>query len=148
VCELQDGLYGYAQFPGGEPTTDGVVLTHEVVGNRTGCDSCWWSKLGKGKIAVHEVGHWVGLQHIWGDDCHWFSKGSECSGSDEVSDTPNQMCATRGCPTGVLVSCGNRTMYMNYMNYVDNDCMYMFTKGQMERSRAAITLYRIKLLKR
>lgn len=147
VCELEDGLYGYAQFPGEDHSTDGVVLTHEVVGNRT-CDTCWWGPLGKGKIAVHEVGHWIGLLHIWGDDCHFFRTGGECAGSDEVTDTPNQLCATRGCPKGVLVSCGVRTLYMNYMNYVDNDCMYMFTRGQMERSRAAIKLYRPKLLNR
>lgn len=149
VCQLEDGLYGYAQFPGEDPITDGVVLTTNVVGINKSCDTCSWAYVAKGKVGVHEVGHWLGLLHIWGDDC-WFGGGKECFGSDRVKDTPNQGCPTRGCPNDkdMIVSCGMRTMTMNYMNYVGNDCMYMFTKGQVERTRSAIKLYRPELLKK
>ena len=83
-----------------------------------------------GRTAVHEVGHWLGLKHLWGDaDC----------GDDGVADTPKQETYTNGCPSGVRVSCNNAPygdMYMDYMDFTNDACLVMFTKGQKQKMRA------------
>lgn len=85
----------------------------------------------KGRTATHEVGHWLNLYHIWGDD------GTSCNGSDLVSDTPNQADENYGCPTYPRPSCSNTSdMYMNYMDYTDDACMFMFSTGQKTRMQA------------
>ncbi|HEX2684776.1 MAG TPA: M43 family zinc metalloprotease, partial [Ferruginibacter sp.] len=84
-----------------------------------------------GRTATHEVGHWMNLIHIWGDD------GGSCSGTDMVDDTPNQASENYQCPAFPHVSCSNTgDMSMNYMDYTYDRCMYMFSKGQQERSLA------------
>ena len=82
-----------------------------------------------GRTATHEIGHWLDLRHIWGDD-----RGS-CSGSDMVEDTPNQADATFNSPTFPQISCNNGpdgNMFMNYMDYTDDAAMFMFTEGPVE----------------
>lgn len=131
VCDLGSWLLGYAQFPGGSSLTDGVVLNYRYTGI-TGATT----PFNKGRTATHEVGHWLSLLHIWGDD------GSSCSGSDLVGDTPNQADESSGCPSGARVSCSNGTfgdMWMNYMDYTNDGCMYIFTEGQKTRMRAVVT---------
>lgn len=128
----QPGILGYAQFPGGPATTDGVVIGYNYFGN-TGTVS---SPYNKGRTATHEVGHWLNLYHIWGDD------GTACTGSDLVGDTPNQGGENYGCPTFPHVSCSNGPngdMFMNYMDYTDDACMYMFSSGQKTRMHAVLT---------
>lgn len=147
ICDLSDALLGYGQFPGSAIETDGVVLDYVAVGV---CDSCNMREYTEGDVAVHEIGHWLGLIHIWGDDCkldgNYYFHSESCGGSDEVSDTPNQSCLTLGCPSSLIKSCKEDKMYMNYMDYTDNACMYMFTKGQVRRVRAILQLYRPELL--
>lgn len=126
VCNLGGGILGYAQFPGGNPATDGVVLDNNATGN-TGTAA---APFNLGRTATHEVGHWLNLRHIWGD--------ATC-GSDLVSDTPTHNTANYGCPTYPhLSTCsGNPVeMTMNYMDYTDDACMYMFTTGQKARMQA------------
>lgn len=128
VCDLGSQLLGYAQFPGGAASTDGVVLHYRYTG-KTGAVSPY----NKGRTATHEVGHWLGLRHIWGDD------GGTCSLSDLVSDTPNQGGENYGCFTAgsVLTDACSATapgiMWSNYMDYTDDACMYFFTAGQKTR---------------
>ena len=84
-----------------------------------------------GRTAVHEVGHWLGLKHIWGD---------QTCGDDGVNDTPQQGFFTKGCPSDQRSSCNNGPagdMFMNYMDYTNDDCMNLFTLGQRQRMRAA-----------
>lgn len=128
VCNLSGGLLGYAQFPGGPAATDGVV-----------CDYAYFGTIGStqpfhlGRTATHEVGHWLNCYHIWGDD------GTSCSGSDLVSDTPNQADENYGCPAFPNVSCSNGPngdMFMNYMDYTDDACMNLFTNGQKARMQS------------
>lgn len=129
VCNLGGGLLGYAQFPGGPAATDGVVLNYKYVG-RGGSAVAPYNK---GRTATHEVGHWLNLYHIWGDD------NGACTGSDQVSDTPNQGAEHYGCPAFPSASCSNGTngdMFMNYMDYTDDACMNMFSLGQASRMRA------------
>ena len=125
------GILGYAQFPGGPAATDGVVIGNKFFGN-TGTVTAPYNK---GRTATHEVGHWMNLYHIWGDD------GSACTGSDLVGDTPNQADENYGCPTFPSVSCSNGAngdMFMNYMDYTDDACMYMFSAGQKTRMHAVL----------
>ncbi|MFN5415505.1 MAG: GEVED domain-containing protein [Flavobacteriia bacterium] len=121
------GILGYAQFPGGAAATDGLVICHNYFGT-TGTVS---APFNKGRTATHEIGHWFNLYHIWGDD------GTACTGSDQCSDTPNQADENYGTPTFPQVSCSNSgDMHMNYMDYVDDAAMYMFTLGQKARMQA------------
>ena len=131
VCKLGSGLLGYAQFPGGKASTDGVVITYTGFGT-TGTAKAPYNL---GRTATHEIGHWLNLFHIWGDD------GTACSGSDLVDDTPNQADEHYGCPKFPQVSCSNGPdgdMFMNYMDYTDDRCMFMFTKGQKTRMYATL----------
>lgn len=130
VCNLGGGLLGYAQFPGGTASTDGVVVLYSATG-RVGTLS---SSFDLGRTATHEVGHWLNLRHIWGD--------ANC-GSDLVTDTPVQPSPNYGCPSSSLTtSCsansGQLMMWMNYMDYTDDRCMYMFTTGQKDRMYAVL----------
>ena len=132
VCNLGRGLLGYAQFPGGNWSTDGVVILYSAFGSRSKYPSgTYISTYDLGRTATHEVGHWMNLRHIWGDD------GGTCSGSDLVDDTPNQASENYGCPAFPHISCSNSgDMSMNYMDYTDDACMFMFSKGQQARSLA------------
>ncbi|MFN8260137.1 MAG: zinc metalloprotease [Chitinophagales bacterium] len=123
VCTLSGGILGYAQFPGGASATDGVVILNTGFG-RTGTAAAPYNK---GRTATHEVGHWLNLRHIWGD--------ATC-GSDLVNDTPLHNTANYGCPAAGHKSTCTGTpieMTMNYMDYTDDACMYMFSAGQKAR---------------
>ena len=121
VCNIGGGILGYAQFPGGSSTTDGVVIGMDYFGVTSGV-------YGDGRTATHEVGHWLNLRHIWGD--------GRCRQDDFVADTPSSDRYNGGCPTYPTVHCKSADMTMNYMDYVYDDCMYMFTDGQNDRMRA------------
>ncbi|QTE30845.1 M43 family zinc metalloprotease [Pengzhenrongella sicca] len=139
VAPLGGGLLGYAQFPGGAAATDGVVITHSGFGT-TGTAA---PPFHLGRTATHEIGHYLNLFHIWGDD------GSGCSGSDEVADTPNQGGANTGVPTFPHVSCTNAPngdLFVNYMDYVDDPVMVMFTHGQAARMEACLDSTRSPLI--
>lgn len=141
VCKLGGGLLGYAQFPGGPLETDGVVITYTAFGN-TGTAA---SPFNLGRTATHEIGHWLNLYHIWGDDT-WLSDA--CSGSDNVDDTPNHEGPNYGHPTFPHISCNNAPngdMYVNYMDYTDDGSMYMFTKGQVSRIESTLNGPRLSL---
>ncbi|WP_205962153.1 zinc metalloprotease [Paracoccus siganidrum] len=131
VCQLTGGLLGYAQFPGGAAATDGVVVTHTGFGT-TGTAS---PPFNRGRTTTHEIGHWLNLRHIWGDD------GGGCSGSDFVDDTPNQGGPNTGEPSFPTISCSNGPngdMFMNFMDYVDDAAMVMFSEGQVVRMHACL----------
>lgn len=136
VCNLGGGLLGYAQFPNsGSSATDGVVIGYKYFGyNAPG-----GYPYNKGQTVTHEVGHWLNLYHIWGDD------GGACSGSDLVPDTPNQGNNYWGCPSFPQTSCSSQDMFMNYMDYTDDACMNIFTEGQKLRIHACINSYRPEL---
>jgi hypothetical protein len=141
VCKLGGGVLGYAQFPGGPNDTDGVVITYTAFGNMGTAAS----PFNLGRTATHEVGHWLNLYHIWGDDT-WLPK--PCSGSDNVEDTPNQEGENYGRPTFPHISCSNSPngdMFVNYMDYTDDGSMYMFTKGQVSRIEATLNGPRLSL---
>ncbi len=128
TCNLGNNILGYAQFPGGNPATDGVVILYNAFGltNLVPYD--------KGRIATHEIGHWFNLRHIWGD--------ATC-GNDFVDDTPLHTGANFGCPPeGIRSTCVGTPimMTMNYMDYSDDPCLYMFSAGQKTRMNATFVV--------
>jgi hypothetical protein len=119
------GLLGYASAPGGAMDKDGVVIHSTAFGTINVA-----APYHLGRTAVHEVGHWLGLKHIWGD--------AYC-GDDLVDDTPKQGSYTPGCPGGFRSSCNNGAsgdMFMNYMDFTDDACINLFTEGQKQRMRS------------
>jgi len=134
VCHLQN-LLGYAQFPGGPPETDGVVIDYRAFGTIGTVQTPFHL----GRTTTHEVGHWLNLFHIWGDD------GTGCTGTDQVDDTPNQAGPNTGRPVFPHITCNNGPegdMFINFMDYVDDSCMVMFTAGQVERMLSTLDLAR------
>ena len=123
-------LLGYAQFPGGPPATDGVVILNTAFGTKGTAAA----PFNRGRTSTHEIGHWLNLHHIWGDTAH-------CEGTDLVDDTPNQQLPNFGKPHFPHITCSNGPngdMFMNYMDYVDDDSMFMFTTGQVTRMTATL----------
>ena len=130
VCNLGDGLLGYAQFPGGPPATDGVVMLHSAFGTKGTVKQPFHL----GRTTTHEVGHWLNLRHIWADTLG-------CGGSDFVADTPNAAGPNFGKPSFPTITCNNGPngdMFMNFMDYVDDGAMFMFTNGQSARMNACL----------
>jgi len=130
VCSLGGGILGYAQFPGGPAKTDGVVILNRSFGT-TGTAT---APFHLGRTTTHEVGHWLNLRHVWGDT-------EDCTGTDFVADTPNAQHPNYGKPRFPHVSCNNGPngdMFMNYMDYVDDDAMFMFTAQQVVRMQATL----------
>ncbi len=105
------------------PEEDGIVIDYKYFGNN--CNSSEASPYHLGRTATHEIGHFLGLRHPWGD----------CDGEDPdfVEDTPIQAEPFFGCPSYPQGTCGISEMYMNFMNYTDDACMAMFTHGQKAR---------------
>jgi hypothetical protein len=134
VCNIGGGILGYAQFPGGSPTTDGVVMSPQFFGsNNYGSGYYLSAPYDKGRTTTHEVGHYLNLRHIWGD--------GRCNADDFVDDTPIAGSPNYGCPSPGTNSCRNKAgndMFMNYMDYTNDDCMYMFSAGQKDRMLACL----------
>lgn len=124
VCNIGGGILGYAQFPGGPSATDGIVVGPQFFGD-TGYVA---APFDEGRTTTHEVGHYLNLRHIWGD--------GRCNQDDFVSDTPTSDRPNYGCPNYPTQHCRSNDMTMNYMDYVDDACMYMFTEGQKTRMRS------------
>jgi hypothetical protein len=138
VCQLRGGLLGYAQFPGGPAETDGVVILHSGFGT-TGTAK---APFDLGRTTTHEVGHYLNLFHIWGDD------GTGCGGTDEVDDTPNAAGPNFGVPTFPHVTCSNGPhgdLFYDFMDYTDDRGMVMFTAGQAARMEACLDVVRSSL---
>jgi len=122
VCELNGSLIGVAS---------GQIVAVDYA--YFGTVGTLGSNYNKGRVATHEVGHWLNLRHIWGD--------ANC-GDDLVNDTPLHNTYNFGCPAYPhLSTCVGSPieMTMNYMDYTYDYCKYMFTQGQVDRMRATLT---------
>ncbi len=135
VCDLGSSLLGYGEFPTGSlSNTWGLVLNYRY----TGSGGSAQSPFNLGRTGTHEFGHCFNLFHIWGDD------GGACSGSDQCADTPNQASEHYGpfaqgsIQTDACSPSSPGTMWMNYMDYTDDNSMYMFTAGQVARMEAVV----------
>ena len=139
-------VLGYAQFPsqsrltginsnGGAAATDGVVIGYRFFGSSSYfAGGTYGANYDKGRTTTHEVGHWLGLRHIWGDGEE--GKVDGCTVDDFCNDTPNAKEANEGCPTTIVDSCPDSAgvdMFQNYMDYTDDACMNIFTADQKLR---------------
>lgn len=169
VCNIEGGaLLGYAYPPANlinwpaessapSPGLDGVVIHYEVF-RRTG-DFTTSGLLGgetitipvRGRTITHEVGHYLGLRHIWGDGTLAILGIPDCEADDGVEDTPNQGLSSQfvcdpdnnGCNEGA----GDMPdMWENFMDYSKEDCQNSFTIGQIELMRSALENERAGLL--
>lgn len=130
-------LLGWAQYPpatNGNPgtttdsITDGVVVKFSSVGNAP----AGYRPYHRGRTLTHEIGHYLGLLHVWGDQ-------QDCNGNDFCADTPPQSGAVERCPS-IRNSCAspNGDLIPNYMQYTDDTCMNMFTADQVLRMRRVL----------
>ena len=157
VCNLANNVLGYAQFPNYTnlpglnqfelgATTDGVVIKSTAFGNQTGTANAGLFKYGR--TATHEIGHWLGLKHIWGDN-----ENSPNCDTDYCDDTPPQSTkspSNASCPTR-FSTCGSQVyqnMTENYMDYSADVCMNIFTHDQQTRMQTTLNVspLRLKLL--
>lgn len=143
VAPLSSGYIGYGEFPYSESVegldidsderTDGVFIDYTTFGRKSGTNQSGIYSFGR--TVTHEVGHWMGLYHTWGD---------ERCGTDYVSDTPVATTSNSSAfCRDVFSNCtGTRTRNMieNYMDYSPDSCMNIFTEGQKQRMRAALDL--------
>ena len=157
-CDIEGSTLGYAQFPGtGGPLsgpdpsnidpafTDGIWVLNSAFGT---IGPNLLNQFNLGKTATHEVGHWLNLKHIWGEE-----KDNEdvCLKDDEVIDTPKQAISTAGCPNSLYIGddCSEDfpgIMYNNFMDYSDDSCLSMFSYGQSVRMDATLNTIRSLLL--
>jgi hypothetical protein len=141
VCNIGGGILGYAQFPGGSSSTDGVVMSPQYFGSSDYGSGFYLSApFDKGRTTTHEVGHYLNLRHIWGD--------GGCSVDDYVDDTPRAASSNYGCPSYPTNSCTSQSgndMTMNFMDYTDDNCMFMFSAGQSARMWACLSSTRTSL---
>ncbi|GGD18593.1 M43 family zinc metalloprotease [Flavobacterium orientale] len=134
---VENDVLGFAQFPdgsglpglntnGGLATTDGVVANYNFFGSIAFNDGSFLlsAPYNRGRTMTHEVGHWLGLRHIWGD--------GGCGVDDFCVDTPLSDAPNFGCAIG-HVSCTSTDMVENYMDYSDDLCMNIFTQNQKDR---------------
>ncbi len=138
VAPLESPLIGFASFPisqlpglnfpNSPRATDGVTVDYRFFGTGGNAISASF-----GRTATHEVGHFLGLRHIWGD--------GDCSVDDFVNDTPLQNGANSICRiNNPRTTCDSRDMTENFMDYSPDACMNIFTKGQIERMDVVLQL--------
>jgi hypothetical protein len=135
TCDMSffsiEAVLGYAQFPGMDQQTDGVVIQYNYFGKYAKAKFF-------GQTTVHEVGHWLGMRHIWADE-----QPASCDSTDFVDDTPNAKGQSQSDCNKTKNTCSVEATYWgaidppdmveNYMDYSKDSCMTMFTKGQKAR---------------
>ncbi|WP_452232968.1 choice-of-anchor J domain-containing protein [Lacinutrix sp. MEBiC02595] len=144
-----EGLLGYAQFPsssglagapaGGADNTDGVVAAYNAMGTIDLDDGTFIlnDQYELGRTMTHEVGHWLGLRHIWGDSDPDPLIDNSCGVDDYCDDTPNAGAPNYNCVE--ITSCGSADQYQNYMDYSFDYCMDTFTQDQKDRIQTVMT---------
>lgn len=139
TADISGGILGYAQFPsnstlpgfnvnGGTAQNDGVVIGYGTAGSVAVPGTA--APYNLGRTLTHEIGHWIGLRHIWGD--------GGCTVDDFCNDTPESDAANYG--TGGATSCGTTDMVENYMDYTDDSIMNIFTTDQVARIATVVSV--------
>ena len=132
ICEIDfDGsVGGFAVAASSEFTVDeGIVIDYRFFG----LGGTALAPFDRGRTLTHEVGHYLGLMHIWGDS-------ASCLSDDGLADTPAQAAAYQGCPQAPQFSCDSEDMFMNFMDLTDDACMNLFTADQKQLMRSVLLL--------
>ncbi|AOR25712.1 hypothetical protein FORMA_05300 [Formosa sp. Hel3_A1_48] len=128
VKTLGGGTLGFSPKPGNITAGQSVTINTFAFGSGAGCPGFEpGAPYNLGRTTTHELGHFFDLSHVWGD--------GPCSADDDVADTPLQDAANGGCPAPAqFPACnpGEFELSMNYMDYTDDACMYMFSQGQID----------------
>lgn len=137
VDNLSNGILGYAYLASSPSTGAAVYISTSAFGSGSGCTGhVPGAPYNLGRTLTHELGHYLNLNHIWGN--------TTC-GNDQVADTPQHNTSNGGCPSiNHYSTCTGtpRELTMNYMDYTNDVCMYMFTAGQAQRSLSHLnTIY-------
>ncbi len=136
VRTVGGGILGYSPL-GGQGNGDGVVIDRNNFSKAPGCSSSGVNPISPfnlGRTLTHELGHYLGLSHVWGNQ-------GGCNDDDFVNDTPNSLQPYYGCNIVGASSCSTIDMHMNYMDYSDDECMYMFTAGQANRMESYVNQF-------
>jgi hypothetical protein len=145
---------GYAYSPEGSAGQywDGVVITYTAFGRNSP-----FPPYDQGRTATHEIGHYVGLYHVfepWADPAEPNPVGEGCpsgvpdcysDNGDLICDTNPEAYETYGCPVG-QETCGSLDNIRNYLDYTNDTCMWEFTPEQTDRMRNQIAIYRSTLV--
>ncbi|TDP58880.1 zinc-dependent metalloprotease [Flavobacterium dankookense] len=142
VVRYANGNLGYSVLGGSPNQGHTVVIDTEAFGSGAGCtDYVPGAPYNKGRTLTHELGHYFNLDHTFNGcgetNCAVYNVNNPVG--DGICDTPPQTNATGGCPNpSTVMSCtsGQRALSMNYMDYTNDNCMYMFTPGQATRMLA------------
>ncbi len=136
VRNIGGGLLGFSPLNGSIAAGQAVTMNTFAFGSGSGCPGSGivpGAPYNLGRTVTHELGHFYGLNHPWGPGA------PSCVADDGFTDTPNTGQETYGCPSnGSELSCGNVVLTMNYMDYVNDACMYMFTPQQMAQVDAYV----------
>ncbi len=134
VRHISDTVAGYS-YVGGYGNGDGVTVDDNYFGSFS-CSGVNVNGVNKlGRTLTHEIGHYLFLNHIWGPE-------DGCDQDDGITDTPNAQEPNEFCPQlGNTSSCGTQDLFMNYMDYAADPCMYMFTNGQVTLMEAFVNTY-------
>lgn len=139
--ETKEPLLGYSSWPGQSAIKDGVVILNRVFGT-VGVEK---SDYDKGRTTTHEIGHWLGLHHLWGDG----RDNRNCDRDDGIKDTPIQADKNYRCYSQPHITCNNGPkgdLFVDYMDYSPDSCMSMFTELQVQRMKAILSSVRKSLL--
>jgi Pregnancy-associated plasma protein-A/Secretion system C-terminal sorting domain len=130
------GLLGSASFPGmaAYPEEIGVIIDPRYFGSIG--DAGMSGFFSGGHTLTHEMGHFFGLKHIWGNGVD-----ASCTDGDDIADTPNAEGPYYDCPSGIQMTCGTHNMYQNFMDFTDDRCLAAFTQGQAEVMQAVLDTY-------
>ena len=138
-----------------DSAVQGVVLHYTAVGrNNPSADEDGMTENNLGRTAVHEVGHYLGLRHIWGDAVAFFGDDG-CTVDDGILDTPNA-----SDQAGYICDFNKNTclgddfgsiddlpdMVENYMDYSPGACQNLFTNGQINIMRTVLEISRTGLI--
>jgi PKD repeat protein len=133
LCDIGGGLLGYATFPDMYPEDSymhGVVALYASLPGGTA------APYNEGDTITHEAGHYLGLYHTFQGGC--------TEPNDYCDDTPQEGSPAYGCPDGRDSCPGDPGLdpIHNFMDYVDDYCMYEFTGDQSTRANEQMALFR------